>query len=391
MLISTKQTFALSGIFLLSTTMFAISADAQLIAADSFDGANYSPSGLNSQNPNISPGWTSGNAWASGSANLQGDATSLQNPATTYDDASDGKGQFVGVGSGFPAFRRAFHALDSYTPADTYFMSFFVDPGGSFTQAGSREHALVGFTNFFIEDAFENFSADRAFGIQVGFRGEDAGAAPDTVDLIVRARDVGSNDLIDTVLVADAGNEPSGETYHVLLKLDINVDGGTADDITYWVNPANIADEASASGSSLATGSFQSDSMDQNDRIDRLNVLTNNWTNRGFFWDETRLGYDFSSVAGAPAVTENADFDADGDVDGLDYLIWQEGFGSGTTQGEGDANNSGAVDGDDLAVWQAQYGAAAALGSVTSIPEPGSLLLVLLGTGYFVGTSRIRF
>ena len=206
MLISTKRTFLLLAIVLSIATMFANSANAQLIAADSFDGANYAPSGLNSQNPNISPGWTSGNAWASGSANLQGDATSLQNPATTYDDASDGKGRFVGVGSGFPAFRRAFHALDSYTPADTYFMSFFVDPGDSFTQAGSRERdALVGFTNFFIEDTFENFSADRAFGLQVGFRGEDAGAAPDTVDLIVRARDVGSNDLIDTVLVADAG------------------------------------------------------------------------------------------------------------------------------------------------------------------------------------------
>lgn len=390
MFIFMQRTLVVLTLILCGTAMCTHSANAQLISADSFDQANYFPLGLDFQNPNVSPGWTSGNAWVSGTANLQGDAISLQNPATTYDDASDGKGKFEGVGSAFPAFRRAFHELDSYTPADTYFMSFFVNPGGSFSEAGSREHALVGFTNFFTEDTFENFSADNAFGLQVGFRGEDAGAAADTVDLIVRTRDLSSGLLTDTVLVADAGNEPFGETYHVLLKLDVNVEGGTADEVTYWVNPANVASESSASGSSFATGSFQSAAMDQNDRIDRLNVLTNNWTNRGFFWDETRLGYDFSSVAGVPAVTEDADFDADGDVDGLDFLIWQEGFGTGTTQPEGDANNSGAIDSDDLAVWQTQYGAAAALGSVTSIPEPASLLLVLLGTACAAGTNRTR-
>ena len=107
------------------------------------------------------------------------------------------------------------------------------------------------------------------------------------MDLIVRARDLDTGDLVDTVLI---GGATDAITYHVLLKLDINVDGGTADDVTYWVNPDDLSSETAANTSAGATGTFQSAAMDQNDRIDRLNVLTNNWTNRSFFWDETRLG-----------------------------------------------------------------------------------------------------
>lgn len=361
---------------------------AQLIAADSFDTTNYSSGSLDFQNPSISPGWTSNTPWTSGSANLQPDTISLQNPGTTYDDASDGKGTFLAVGSGFPAFRRAFHPLDSYTPADTYYMSFFVNPGGSFAAPGSREHALIGFTNFFSEDAFENTSADSVFGLQVGFRGEDAGAAADTVDLIVRARDLDTGDMADTVLLADAGNEPFGETYHVLLKLDINVGGGTADDVTYWVNPADITSESSATSSAAVTGTFQSAAMDQNDRIDRLNVLTNNWTNRGFFFDEARLGADFSSVVGEAPILDNADFDADDDVDGSDYLTWQQGFGTGTTLAEGDADGSESVDGVDLGIWQTQYGAVAAFGGIASVPEPTAAWLAISATLCVVGYRR---
>ncbi len=56
----------------------------------------------------------------------------------------------------------------------------------------------------------------------------------------------------------------------------------------------------------------------------------------------------------------NADFDANGSVDGLDFLRWQRGFGtaSGAELADGDANGDGAVDADDLQHWQAQYGLA---------------------------------
>jgi hypothetical protein len=53
-----------------------------------------------------------------------------------------------------------------------------------------------------------------------------------------------------------------------------------------------------------------------------------------------------------------ADFDADTDVDGADFLAWQRGFGlsSGAAKSDGDATGDGAVRGGDLAAWQSTFG-----------------------------------
>ena len=52
-----------------------------------------------------------------------------------------------------------------------------------------------------------------------------------------------------------------------------------------------------------------------------------------------------------------SDLDADGDVDGTNFLQWQRGFGitSGATLADGDINADGAVNADDLSVLQEQY------------------------------------
>lgn len=271
------------------------SASAQLIAADSFDTGDYSAGGLNGQNPNINPGWTgAGSAsWSVGSANLQADAISLTNSATAYDDGSTGKGRYIA--SSFDFYRAGHHRMDNYTAADTYYMSFFVNPGGSFLSSGSREHAVVGFTNFVDSKAtFENTNSNNVFGLFAGFRGEDAGAAAGEADLILRARGA-SGDLEDTVLLSNAQNE----TYHVIYKLEVNASGGT-DQVSWWVNPSDLTDESSLTSSAAAAGSVGTFSMDTNFRIDRLSVISNDWA-RSMFWDETRFGYDLDSVTGVPA------------------------------------------------------------------------------------------
>ena len=93
--------------------------------------------------------------------------------------------------------------------------------------------------------------------------------------------------------------------------------------------------------------------------------------------------FDASMTELAPTPMGDADFDGDGDVDGNDFLIWQRGFGTGTTMAQGDANNSGTVDGADLAVWQGQYGVSGGPLAATTgaVPEPSAFLLVtgLLG------------
>ena len=85
-------------------------------------------------------------------------------------------------------------------------------------------------------------------------------------------------------------------------------------------------------------------------------------------------GDDFSGntiVAFTAAANPSADFDADGDADGADFLAWQRGIGTsmGAAHSQGDANRDGAVDGADLDHWRASVSAAAAQ---TTIPEPAS-------------------
>jgi len=82
--------------------------------------------------------------------------------------------------------------------------------------------------------------------------------------------------------------------------------------------------------------------------------------------------YTFAAVSPTPQY--NADFNADGQVDGGDFLIWQQGAGmaSGAAIGQGDANGSGSVNQFDHHVWQQQFGVAA----TAPVPEPGSIALL---------------
>jgi glycerophosphoryl diester phosphodiesterase len=86
-----------------------------------------------------------------------------------------------------------------------------------------------------------------------------------------------------------------------------------------------------------------------------------------------------------PLAEPTADFDADGDVDGADFLTWQQNVGA-TDPTLGDANGDGAVDHDDWLHWQATFGQAEAAAAV-NIPEPSALSLVLLTV---LGTARRR-
>jgi hypothetical protein len=78
------------------------------------------------------------------------------------------------------------------------------------------------------------------------------------------------------------------------------------------------------------------------------------------------------------AKLDDADFDGDGDRDGNDFLFWQQNFGTGIAQTQGDAQNNGNVDGLDLKVWQSQFGTPApSLAATTAVPELSSLVLLI--------------
>ena len=60
------------------------------------------------------------------------------------------------------------------------------------------------------------------------------------------------------------------------------------------------------------------------------------------------------------------DFDGDGDVDGADFLAWQQGLG-------------GAYDATHLADWIANFGAGGTSPVSTAVPEPAALSLIVVG------------
>lgn len=79
-------------------------------------------------------------------------------------------------------------------------------------------------------------------------------------------------------------------------------------------------------------------------------------------------------------LTPSADFDEDGDVDGVDFLTWQLGLGTlvGASHGDGDADGDGDVDDNDLAIFEADYGSSALVASIVGVPEPGAMVLAAI-------------
>jgi hypothetical protein len=88
-----------------------------------------------------------------------------------------------------------------------------------------------------------------------------------------------------------------------------------------------------------------------------------------------------------------ADFNQDGNVDGLDLAEWQNAYG--LTVGA-DADFDGDTDGADFLIWQRQYGQSSlplVASSSATVPEPASLLLLagLSCIGMISGRSSSRF
>jgi hypothetical protein len=94
-----------------------------------------------------------------------------------------------------------------------------------------------------------------------------------------------------------------------------------------------------------------------------------------------------------------ADFDGDLDVDGADFLTWQQGLGTsgGALQRQGDADGDRGVNAVDLAIWQTEFGASLetfagvpSTAAVLPTPEPSGLLLLALASLQAVHALRQR-
>lgn len=123
---------------------------------------------------------------------------------------------------------------------------------------------------------------------------------------------------------------------------------------------------------------------------DSFEILTANSVS-GMFADvdDTFVDFDFEAIyeptrvlltvtGRAPPVT--GDFDGDGDVDGADFLAWQQNYGKSPNADpeDGDANGDGDVDDLDFADWKLGFGSSTANPAVGAVPEPATAALALM-------------
>ena len=126
----------------------------------------------------------------------------------------------------------------------------------------------------------------------------------------------------------------------------------------YVIDPTASEDfKDGANGGFLGAGSYEGDDWVSG------SFDAGNWTIRIIDeWDENDPGSigDVSISYVLPVLP--GDFDFDGDVDGNDFLAWQRDTSVG-----------------DLADWKSNFGNVGATAAATSIPEPSSLVLLLIG------------
>lgn len=110
----------------------------------------------------------------------------------------------------------------------------------------------------------------------------------------------------------------------------------------------------------------------------------------------TTVGTVDSSVAFTTLVTTNltagvstGDYNGDGFVNAADYTVWRDNFGATVTAGTlADGDGSGEIDNGDYTVWTSNFGLGTTSSFSTAVPEPASLLLLLLASTAALSTRR---
>lgn len=277
--------------------LFAPTAEAALIAADGYKigpdptAGEYAAGNVAVQPANVTtPGFNIG-GYTSGTTTSQFSFVTGGLDAAGVSYESGDKMQYASASRDGVSRRRARNMpLPAASP--TYYISHLVNRGGIPTIGGG--YALTGFGNVISPDLATTNSLG---GVFVGFAGS---TTPDNFgNLVIRSRNTESTTAAqDTVLIDGAVTSTANTTYHVVIRLDVNVSGGQ-DQVTYWLNPADVTSETTMSATAAKTGTYSSFALQGPADFVRLNVAATNWDGNVYF-DEPRLGTDLVSVVGAP-------------------------------------------------------------------------------------------
>jgi hypothetical protein len=109
-------------------------------------------------------------------------------------------------------------------------------------------------------------------------------------------------------------------------------------------------------------------------------------TNAGLSFDPNLLGL-LTVTGGVDPGFHPADFNEDGDVDGLDLAAWKPAFAKNNGA---DADNDGDTDGADFLRWQRSVGAGSATVNASPAPEPTSAALIAVSCVAFRSIAKAR-
>jgi hypothetical protein len=186
-------------------------------------------------------------------------------------------------------------------------------------------------------DVANMFGSAPAIVLQVSVNGEDANLPPGPTVTI--------GDLVSfSYLLSNTGNTP---VLQVILVDTNGTPGNAADD----VHPAYVSGDRNNNGE-LDLGEIWQYASTRPALPGQYNATATAVGADSL--SQGCIGIDTVNYVGV--LPANADFDADGLVDGADFLTWQRGFGAtGAGLSDGDANGDGTVDEADLIAWANQF------------------------------------
>jgi hypothetical protein len=304
----------------------------------------------------------------------------------------------VGEGNGGPVF--GVIAKDTFDE-DENLLSYNQTPSaGTFTdpQDGFQEYKVGTGTipNALKDDSANGFPADNLgivntavkidawFGINDLENGSNLGGTGS----VTWEFDVsGAIDLHVSIDFAAMGDfEANADTYNWTYQFD---DGPILDLFTSSVNEAIAANYAMADGHIVNVPDPLLMTNAQNSTIQLSNVFQTLTSEISGIGDVLTIYFNAANNSDEAFAFDNiiiegttfqeflpADFNQDGDVDGLDLAEWQAGYGVNT---DGDADFDGDTDGRDFLIWQRQFGQSSLpleAGSLAVVPEPSGMMLL---------------
>jgi hypothetical protein len=94
------------------------------------------------------------------------------------------------------------------------------------------------------------------------------------------------------------------------------------------------------------------------------------------------------SITAAASLT--GDYNGNDAVDVADYTVWRNSLGQIETGLPADGNTNGRIDDGDYDVWKSHFAESLGAGGAAVVPEPSSILLVLLVCFLSAGAARLR-